>query len=213
MLTVDNGIIERAIDAKNEITIAKEKDIISQAYMPLYIRNKTYNQEISSNDFETEIHKYENNVTVTSNGDNEFEVNFTETRHKYTIDNNMNIVMIHVHDWVEVGHVDANCGHEGYTDYACSICGETKRDSFPVTGSHNYVNYVCTVCGDEQGWVVPVGGSYYSIKDKKFLNCPFNNEKYNNIISNIMFNKYFMIMKVKSLIQTDYFVKIIYYER
>ena len=56
----------------------------------------------------------------------------------------------HTHTWV-AGTVHApTCTEEGYTEYTCSRCSDTKHDDVvPATG-HNYVDGVCTVCGAKQ---------------------------------------------------------------
>ena len=36
------------------------------------------------------------------------------------------------HNWVESEHKDATCAEDGYTEYKCSACGETKRDVVPM---------------------------------------------------------------------------------
>ena len=42
------------------------------------------------------------------------------------------------HNWVENEHQDATCVKDGYTEYKCSACGETKRDEIPATGEHHF---------------------------------------------------------------------------
>ncbi|MFQ7533107.1 MAG: hypothetical protein ACLRME_07905, partial [Faecalibacterium prausnitzii] len=77
------------------------------------------------------------------------------------------------HNWVENGHQDATCTKDGYTEYKCSACGETKRDEIPATGEHHftvvakvvaptytsegYTIYKCETCDEtEKRDVVPM---------------------------------------------------------
>ena len=77
------------------------------------------------------------------------------------------------HNWVENGHQDATCTKDGYTEYKCSACGETKRDEIPATGEHHftvvaevvaptytsegYTIYRCETCGEtEKRDIVPM---------------------------------------------------------
>ena len=49
------------------------------------------------------------------------------------------------HNWVENEHQDATCVKDGYTEYKCSACGETKRDKIPATGEHHFTVVVKVV--------------------------------------------------------------------
>ena len=77
------------------------------------------------------------------------------------------------HNWVENGHQDATCTKDGYTEYKCSACGETKRDEIPATGEHHftvvakvvaptytsegYTIYKCETCNEtEKRDIVPM---------------------------------------------------------
>ena len=77
------------------------------------------------------------------------------------------------HNWVESEHKDATCAEDGYTEYKCSACGETKRDVVPATGEHHftvvakvvaptytsegYTIYKCETCDEtEKRDVVPM---------------------------------------------------------
>ena len=77
------------------------------------------------------------------------------------------------HNWVENGHQDATCTKDGYTEYKCSACGETKRDIISATGEHHftvvkevvaptytsegYTIYKCETCDEtEKRDVVPM---------------------------------------------------------
>lgn len=44
----------------------------------------------------------------------------------------------------------ATCTEDGYTEYECSMCGDSKHDDVVAATGHNYVNHVCTVCGAEE---------------------------------------------------------------
>ena len=47
------------------------------------------------------------------------------------------------HSWVESEHKDATCTEDGYTEYKCSACGETKRDNIiSATGEHHFTEFV-----------------------------------------------------------------------
>ena len=77
------------------------------------------------------------------------------------------------HNWVESEHKDATCTKDGYTEYKCSACGETKRDEISATGEHHftvvkevvaptytsegYTIYKCETCDEtEKRDVVPM---------------------------------------------------------
>ena len=77
------------------------------------------------------------------------------------------------HNWVESEHKDATCAEDGYTEYKCSACGETKRDVVPATGEHHftvvakvvaptytsegYTIYKCETCNEtEKRDIVPM---------------------------------------------------------
>ena len=77
------------------------------------------------------------------------------------------------HSWVESKHKDATCTEDGYTEYKCSACGETKRDEISATGEHHftvvkevvaptytsegYTIYKCETCDEtEKRDVVPM---------------------------------------------------------
>ena len=78
------------------------------------------------------------------------------------------------HSWVESKHKDATCTEDGYTEYKCSACGETKRDNIiSATGEHHftvvkevvaptytsegYTIYKCETCDEtEKRDVVPM---------------------------------------------------------
>lgn len=77
------------------------------------------------------------------------------------------------HNWVKSEHKDATCTEDGYTEYKCSACGETKRDKIPATGEHHftvvvevvaptytsegYTIYKCETCGEtEKRDIVPM---------------------------------------------------------
>ena len=79
------------------------------------------------------------------------------------------------HDFV-AQTVDATCRTEGYTEYTCSLCGESYRDNYTEKAEHSYAEVVieptcthegytthfCTVCGYEytDGYVDALGHTY-----------------------------------------------------
>ena len=60
------------------------------------------------------------------------------------------------HNWVENGHQDATCTKDGYTEYKCSACGETKRDEISATGKHHFtvVKEVVTPTYTSEGYTI-----------------------------------------------------------
>lgn len=64
------------------------------------------------------------------------------------------------HDWGKgVYHAGENCGQEGYTEYTCSKCGETKKEYDGKFGPHIPENewskdkdnhwHECSICGED----------------------------------------------------------------
>ena len=82
----------------------------------------------------------------------------------------------HVHDFKKTSTVSANCLAEGYTEYTCKTCGETKKDDVKPKTTHVYtttiITYascgtdgesadVCIYCGDKKASVViPASGCW-----------------------------------------------------
>jgi len=79
------------------------------------------------------------------------------------------------HDWEVIGQIAPDCENQGYTEYQCWACMDTKQDDYvaalghregePVTeneaedGSYDTVIY-CTVCGEELSREHKVPGGY-----------------------------------------------------
>ncbi len=50
--------------------------------------------------------------------------------------------------------VPPTCMEQGYTEYTCTICGATKRDSYTDAAGHSYVDTVVLPTCTEQGYTV-----------------------------------------------------------
>ena len=112
---------------------------------------RTLAEYINDKDWcESAIEDEEDNIIITMAG----------TGTQYMIDSEGKVKLVHEHDWKETGRLEATCGANGYIDYRCTICRETKREIIPATGEHDFVDNVCTICGYELGWLVPEGGTY-----------------------------------------------------
>ena len=61
----------------------------------------------------------------------------------------------HVHKWVESGRKEADCTTNGYIDYKCTTCSETKRETIPAKGHVEVVipavEPTCTAAGSTAG--------------------------------------------------------------
>ena len=66
------------------------------------------------------------------------------------------------HDYKEIGRTEPTCVEDGYVDYKCANCGQTKQETIFCVGHHDYeiigidtptcdtaenVTYKCKVCG------------------------------------------------------------------
>ena len=51
------------------------------------------------------------------------------------------------HSYQETGYKASTCGENGYTEYKCTVCKDTKKDKIPATGAHTKDGSVCTTCG------------------------------------------------------------------
>ena len=51
------------------------------------------------------------------------------------------------HNYVATGYKDSTCGEDGYTEYKCTVCKDTNKDTIPATGAHTKDGSKCTTCG------------------------------------------------------------------
>ena len=89
MLSGDNGILQKATDAKIQTGIGQEKEIIALAY------NSALAKKLGNGD-STSVRATDLNIELTNqgasaDGDNPITVTFTESQNTYTIDSNGNI--------------------------------------------------------------------------------------------------------------------------
>lgn len=61
-----------------------------------------------------------------------------------------------VHNWVAGTPVEPTCTEEGYTEYTCSICSETKKDDVKSALGHDYKDTVVEPTCTEQGYTTHV---------------------------------------------------------
>ena len=89
MLSGDNGILQRATDAKTQTGVGQEKEIVALAYNSALAKkiSNGNSTSITSEDLNTEL----TNQGASANGDNPITVTFTESQNVYTIDANGNI--------------------------------------------------------------------------------------------------------------------------
>ena len=80
----NNGIIERAKDAREQTIVGTEKEQVNMAYTAAVVSRK--GGTITTEDLQTELDKVASTV-VTDNGDGTFDILFNDTEHNYTIDN------------------------------------------------------------------------------------------------------------------------------
>ena len=96
MLLGNNGILNRATEARKNTIIAKEKESISLAWNSLMLDNITKGIEIKNNNFENELNKNGDRTSVSYEDDDEsknFLVNFRDTNNEYIVDRNGNITL------------------------------------------------------------------------------------------------------------------------
>ena len=89
------------------------------------------------------------------------------------------------HNWVETGRLDATCTEDGYVDYTCSKCEQTRRDILPAldhdwveTGrldatclEDGYVDYGCSRCEAMRRDILPALGHDWVEIDHKDATC------------------------------------------
>ncbi|MBR4185537.1 MAG: Ig-like domain-containing protein, partial [Clostridia bacterium] len=61
-----------------------------------------------------------------------------------------------VHNWVAGTTVEPTCTEEGYTEYTCDICSETKKDDVKSALGHDYKDTVVEPTCTEQGYTTHV---------------------------------------------------------
>ena len=95
VLTGEDGILARTLQAKEVTIIEQEKEVIKLAWNSLKVANQVEGTTINADNFEQKlIENKAKNVEVGYEEDNEnnnFLVNFTKTHHQYTVDGNGNI--------------------------------------------------------------------------------------------------------------------------
>lgn len=89
MLSGDNGILQKATDAKTQTGIGQEKEIIALAYNSALAKKVSNGDStaVTATDLNTEL----TNQGASADGDNPITVTFTESQNTYTIDSNGNI--------------------------------------------------------------------------------------------------------------------------
>lgn len=95
------------------------------------------------------------------------------------------------HQWGYVGTQDPTCTKDGYVEWCCTLCGQTKKDKSPKLG-HTWVNtaslpatctdkgyqyYQCTVCGDTKTETVKAMGHSYVWTTTKAATCTATGSK------------------------------------
>ncbi|MBO5262025.1 MAG: hypothetical protein J6B45_03165 [Clostridia bacterium] len=91
------------------------------------------------------------------------------------------------HNFVSVEKKDATCIEDGYENYKCDTCGETKTETLPKTNVHNYVLSeeiaatclspkivvkACSVCSDRvEETVGEVGEHSYAVSEEIAATC------------------------------------------
>lgn len=91
MLSGDNGILQKATDAKTQTGIGQEKEIVALAYNSA-VAKKIGNGDstpVTANDLNTAL----TNQGATANGSNPIKVTFTDSKRQYNIDGNGSITL------------------------------------------------------------------------------------------------------------------------
>ena len=89
MLSGDNGILQKATDAKTQTGIGQEKEIVALAYNSALVKKVSNGDStaVTATDLNSEL----TNQGASADGDNPITVTFTESQNTYTIDSNGNI--------------------------------------------------------------------------------------------------------------------------
>ena len=93
MLTGDNGILNRAGEAKEKSITGEEKDNIALAWNSLIGKKVLEGKDITDLMLENELNNSGKNVKVDNLG-NAFSITFKDTNHEYIVDKNGNIVLL-----------------------------------------------------------------------------------------------------------------------
>ena len=171
MLTGENGILNKAAEAREQTIIANEKEIITLAYLASKAEN--YTENVSSESLQIEIDKMQNNVEVSSSGDN-ITVWFKDTDHRYTIsstgtiekiedsiENEKNVIQAVYIKPIEL--VELKDGTVGFLSNASSNWGLTKlnlNDIEVITKSGIKQTFYNGFI-DKDGKVYTCGDNYY----------------------------------------------------
>ena len=87
MLSGDNGLLNRAGQAKNDSVVGQEKESVELAYISVAV--KKLGNDVTEGELQTELDSSVGNekTDVSTNDDNTLNVYFTDTEHNYTVDN------------------------------------------------------------------------------------------------------------------------------
>ena len=81
------GLLKRAGDAKDNTVVGQEKEQVELAYISAAV--KKLGSEVDETDLQTELNSSvgSGKTTVSPNGNDTLNVNFSDTKHNYTVDN------------------------------------------------------------------------------------------------------------------------------
>ena len=136
MLSGNNGILQRAIDAKIESEKAQEKDIVALAYNSALIKKRGEGDltAITSDNMNTEL----TNQGATADGSNPITVTFTDSKRQYTIDTNGTIKIVEPktdYQWTMVSDND-NDGVLSLGDEVAPLIDSIKDEHFYVASNN-----------------------------------------------------------------------------
>lgn len=85
MLSGDNGLLTKVGQARDDSIVGQEKEQVELAYISATVKKSSNN--IDETDLQTELNSSVGNLktTVSSNGNGILNVNFTDTKHNYTV--------------------------------------------------------------------------------------------------------------------------------
>lgn len=126
------------MEAKNKSIIAQEKDAIVLAYSALVIDERANRIEITSENFEAELKKNGNNVTVEEienedTGKKYFKITFLDTKHIYLVDKKGNITYLDDKE-IDTSEIDFNLVLQNidYSDSTNAIMNPDRGLYIPV---------------------------------------------------------------------------------